>query len=78
MSQYAATYDRQSAPEQWMTTSYTVRDRRRGVVLESGLSSYSAASEAAKFAGGRVHAEQVYIGELPSMAGETRSVLIGP
>lgn len=68
MSTYAATYDRQAAPDKWVTDTYTVR-RPGCTAWETGIASCEAARREAREAnrvcspGHHVYAEQHYYGE---------------
>lgn len=78
MSNTAATYHTQSAPESWATESYTVR-RPGNTAWEDGLNTFAAAEKSRDIAnrqapGHRIYAEQVYIGDISSMRGQTRAV----
>ncbi len=78
MSSYSATYDRQAIPENWKTISFTVR-RPGNACWEEGLSTYQMAQASqtranSVAAGHRIYAEQEYVGELPSLTGQTRTV----
>lgn len=70
--------ERQSAPEQWETTSYTVR-RPGCTAWRQGIATFAAAQRERRAAeqvvqGHRIYAEQEYVGDLPELTGETRIV----
>lgn len=79
MSSFANTYDRQAAPESWITVSYAVR-RLGCAAWAAGLKSLQEARQECEIAnrtctsGHAVYAEQEYVGELPSLRGAKRAV----
>lgn len=78
MSSYAATYDRQSFPEQWETVSFTVRVPGRPA-REEDIENLEEARDIAWEAnrvcwGHRVFAVQRYIGLSAELQGTTRMV----
>ena len=67
-----------SAPESWVTVSYSVR-RPGNAAWEQGLATFKAAQESRREAdqvvrGHRIYAEQEYIGTVSNLIGSTRSV----
>lgn len=78
MSSISSTYGRQAAPEQWITTSYTVR-RPGCTAWLQGITTFAEAQRERRAAdqvarGHQIYAEQAYIGDLPALVGETRIV----
>jgi hypothetical protein len=78
MSSISNSYERQAAPEQWATVSYTVRRPGCAAWLQ-GITTYAEARQECRAAdqvvrGHRIYAEQAYVGDLPSLAGATRVV----
>lgn len=78
MSMYHAEPNR-AAPEVWKTTSFTVR-RAGCTSWADGIASLTDARAECENAnrvcapGHRVYAEQEYVGELPALIGQTRTV----